>query len=269
MYSLSQIIVYPVKSLAGISLSTSSVEMRGLQYDRRWMLIDADRQGITQRTVPQMALFEVALTDSHLHLSHPQAPSIEVPLSPPLHAPISVNIWEDECLALPVSAQVDTWFSELLGQPLRLVYMPDSTHRWLQKARVPEGTAVSFADAYPFLLIGQASLEDLNRRLDQAVGFERFRPNLIVSGSDAYAEDLWEHVSIGEVRLKGIKPCKRCVLVTVDPEKGTKGAEPLKTLSTYRRKDKHVLFGQNFIWESGETLKVGDAVQLHSYLTQK
>ncbi len=268
--------IYPIKSLAGISVSEAVVTPRGLQHDRRFMLVDLSGKFITQRTDPQLALLDVMLTNEQLTVSHrmPRPNGLtETPISLPLTVDTataadqrSVSIWADLGLsALRVSDAADAWFAEAIGRPCQLVFMPDSTHRSVEEdyALSPDNV-VSFADAYPFLLIGQASLTELNRRLELPVTMSRFRPNILVDTAIAHEEDNWYEILMGGMTLFGVKPCARCVLTTIDPATAQKGREPLRTLATYRRFDEAILFGQNLLTRPHDSglLRVGDAVSV-------
>lgn len=262
MYTLSEIWIYPIKSLGGIRLTQATVQERGLQYDRRWMIVDANGQFITQRTVHQMALIEVEKSPNGFAITHRSTPENKLffPLKPIVNEPIKVRVWDDEVEAVTVSHEADLQLSTWLGQPVRLVMMPDWSNRPVDPDYAQEGENVSFADGYPLLIIGQASLDDLNTRLEQPVTMHRFRPNLVVEGSAPYAEDGWRNLRIGQATFKGVKPCSRCVLITIDPATGEKGVEPLKTLATYRKRNNKIYFGQNLLAHPGQ-ISLGDTVE--------
>jgi uncharacterized protein len=171
-----------------------------------------------------------------------------------------VQVWSSRVAALVHDAG-SAWLSDALGRRCQLVYMPDDVERAVNPLRGRPGDVVSFADGYPFLLIGQGSLDDLNGRMSAPLPMIRFRPNLVVEGAAAFAEDGWPRVRIGAVTFRNVKPCDRCVMTTVDPETGNKGAEPLRTLATYRAWGGAVWFGVNLIAENTGTLRVGDAVE--------
>jgi uncharacterized protein len=262
---LSDIYIFPVKSLAGIRVSASKVELRGLQYDRRWVITDPEGQFFTQRTTPEMALIGTAIEPPFLILfdRFNTADRIAVPLEPPPvdEYALEVAVWDDRMVGSPVDTDADEWLSDKLGQPVRLVAMPHTTERPVDPKYAPDGQLVSFADAYPFLIIGQASLDDLNARLDKPVPMNRFRPNLVFEGGQPYEEDNWKEFTIGDISFKGVKPCARCIMTTVNQDTAQKGAEPLKTLSTYRFANNKVLFGQNVIFLGQEgSIKIGDSI---------
>lgn len=262
MLHLSEIWIYPIKSIAGIQLKEARVMERGFEFDRRWMIVDESGTFLSQRTSPQLALLDLNITDEFLQISRRSNPEdrIETPLHPQLLQELDVNIWDDKVRAWTVDPLADAWLSEFLGQPVKLVYMGDKADRQIDLRYSAEGENVSFADGYPYLLISEASLADLNARLNEPVSMRRFRPNLIVSGASAFEEDTWNKIQIGDITFRVVKPCARCVLITVDPQTAEKGAEPLKTLSSYRFENNKVLFGQNLIADHPGILSQGDVV---------
>lgn len=265
---LSEINIYPIKSLGGISLKGSVVENRGLQLDRRWMLVDEKNNFLTQRENPLMATVKTEILKNGLGVSSDNE-TLEIPLETNLEETVSVKIWSSRCRARVYERKFNEWFSNILQKHCKLVLMPEETRRRVNYFyAVHQDDAVSFADGYPVLLACESSLADLNSRLEMPVPMNRFRPNLVVSGADAFAEDGWKQIKIGTVIFHVVKPCGRCVMTTVDQTSGEKhGAEPLKTLATYRIPKrsikKKILFGQNLIAEnSGEILNIGDAVEV-------
>ncbi|GAB2531901.1 MOSC domain-containing protein [Spirosoma aerophilum] len=265
--TISELYIYPIKSLGGISLTEAVVEAKGLRYDRRFMLVDPAGDFMTQRTNHQMALLDVAIEPNEvLRVWHRQRPDdvLELPLTLPEQdvtgdrAVLKVNIWDStDVSALTVSDEVDRWFTRVLETSCRLVFMPETTHRAVDPAYARQNDAVSFADGYPYLLIGQASLDDLNQRLAEPITMQRFRPNIVVAGSLPYEEDTWQHFQIGGMDFFGVKPCARCVLTTLDPQTGQSGKEPLRTLSTYRKWKHKLLFGQNVLAAQTSALGAG------------
>jgi hypothetical protein len=260
---LSAIYVYPIKSLAGIQLDSAAVEARGLTHDRRWMLVDEHNQFLSQRTYVQMALLQTQIGEAGLQVSAPGKGTLVVPYEPQTVERLQVTVWDDTCTAIAVSQEADRWFSAAIGLPCRLVYMPEETIRLVDDRYAIADDFVSFADGYPFLVIGQASLDDLNARLETPVPMNRFRPNFVVSGSVPFAEDSWGHFRIGESYFHGVKPCARCVMTTVDQQTAKKGAEPLRTLATYRAANNKIYFGQNLLYGNrGAKVTVGDTVEV-------
>ena len=261
---LSGLYIYPIKSAGGIALDGATVESRGLQYDRRWMVVDPNYKFMTQRQFPQMALMQVRLEVDHLAIAAPGMSPLTVRLQPPATEAVTVEVWGDRCQAIPVGAESQSWLSQFLGTPCQLVYMPDESDRPVDHGRIGPEHQVGFADAYPFLLISEASLQDLNHRLQQPVPMNRFRPNLVVTGCDAFAEDTWQHITIGNIGFQVAKSCSRCTVPTVDQQTGQRGKEPLLTLATYRLWDGQIWFGQNLIQQQQGTLRVGDRLQVMS-----
>lgn len=267
MLTLTDLYIYPIKSLGGIPLTEAVVEPRGLRYDRRWLLIDEQYRFMTQRTDATLALLTVALDGDALvvrHRANSALGALRVPLTEPTSAPINVVIWADTLPARPVSSVADAWFSAALSRSVRLVYMPDTTRRPADPGRAPADAIVSFADVYPFLILGQAALDELNARLaaegEEPVPVNRFRPNFVFRGGAAHAEDQWDDFRIGEVPFRGVKPCARCVVTTIDQQTAQVGKEPLRTLSTYRRDGAKVLFGQNVVPRGPGMVRVGEEV---------
>ena len=261
-YKLSQIFIYPIKSLGGISLQSSIIKKRGLQYDRRWMLVDENNKYITQRTHPQMALLNVEITNGGLLVSHKDNSNKQ--LFVPFEnkgKEILVTVWNDKCLANESSEEINEWFKQTLDVNCKLVYMPDSSERIVDKKYVRENKLTSFSDGYPFLIIGQSSLDLLNSKLKTDISITRFRPNFVFIGGVPHEEDKWNKFKIGDAIFRVVKPCARCVITTVNPQTGLKGKEPLITLSTYRNVNNKILFGQNLVCEKGSIIKVGDILE--------
>ncbi|MGI8555770.1 MAG: MOSC domain-containing protein [Pyrinomonadaceae bacterium] len=265
---LSEINIYPIKSLRGIALTEAKVERRGLQFDRRWMLVNENNHFLTQREFPKMATLEVKILDDGLQIAN-SVQSFLVPFEPPSNVSASVKIWSSRVKATVYENPVNEFFSDVLKTNCRLVRMPEETHRRVNYFYAVNKTdEVSFADAFPFLLIGESSLADLNKKLALPIPMNRFRPNFVVKNSEAFAEDSWKKIKIGENIFHVVKPCGRCVITTIEQTTGEKqGVEPLKTLASYRipkrSAKKKILFGQNLIAEkAGEILHVGDKIEI-------
>jgi uncharacterized protein YcbX len=259
---LTELHIYPIKSARGISLSSAHVDTRGLEHDRRWMVVDELGNFLTQRSIPRMALIQVELGSSHLGVKADGMNELRLPLRPDSGDPLRVCVWEDSFYALDAGDEAASWFTKMLSRPCRLVFMPDRTERLVNPKYTPQKTLVSFADAFPFLLISQASLNDLNSRLAEPVPMNRFRPNLVLEGCTAYEEDLWATVTIGSISFRVAKPCSRCKVPTVNQETGIRAQEPILTLSSYRTLGGKVYFGQNLIHDRQGMLTVGDEVHI-------
>ncbi|ALI97996.1 MOSC domain-containing protein [Rufibacter tibetensis] len=261
---LSEIYIYPIKSLGGISLTSAQVEERGLQYDRRWMLIDDSGIFLTQRKLAEMALLQVALTPEGLLVTHKtkELTPLLVPYETNSTRSTLVTVWDDICFAFIVSPEANAWFSDVLGISCRLVYMPENSIRLIDPNYAKHNEKVSFSDGFPYLIIGQESLNDLNTRLEEQVPMNRFRPNFVFTGGQPYAEEKWKTFKIGNVLFYGAKPCGRCNVTTIDQSTGQAGSEPLQTLSSYQKKGNKVIFGMNLIGLSTGTVSVGDTITI-------
>jgi uncharacterized protein YcbX len=261
---LSAIHIYPIKSLKGIALDEARVDERGLQHDRRWMLVNEENEFLTQREHPRMATISVRLEAEGLRLSAAGMQDLLVPFSMENPLRVQVRIWRSVCEAWVAAQPLNEWFSQFLQAPCKLVYMPDETRRAVNQLYAVNHDVVSFADGYPFKLIGEATLADLNGRLEKQVPMNRFRPNFVLSGSGAFAEDDWKRIHIGDTLFHLVKACERCQITTIDQDEGVRmGQEPLRTLAKYRVVDDKVLFGQYMIADNhGQRLRVGDRVEV-------
>ena len=257
---LSGIYIYPIKSLGGISLQSAKLEQRGLQYDRRWLLVDEDGVFITQRKHFTLAMLQVEIKDQTLTVFHKTnlLQTISFQITEHLKEKINVTIWDDHATAYEVNTEVSQWFSDYLNINVRLVVMPDDEQRLVDKRYASHGEIVSFADAYPCLIIGQSSLDELNSKLAEPILMDRFRPNFVFDGGEPHLEDTFKSFYIGQTQFSAVKLCARCVLTTVDQQTGAKGQEPLKTLAGYRTINKKVMFGQNLLHQGTGTITVGD-----------
>ena len=259
---VSELYVYPIKSCRGLRLPSGEVEERGFRFDRRWMLADESGLFLSQRKIPAMALIDVALGPGHLTVSAPGMDPLVVPLEAGLEASVQTTIWRDVVQAQPYGDEVNRWFSAFLGLPCRLVKFPDQARRNVDTRYAKQGEHTAFSDAYPFLAISEASLADLNSRLEHALPMNRFRPNIVLAGCEAFAEDTWPAFRIGPVTFRSAKPCTRCRVTTIDQLTGISGVEPLRTLSQYRRRGSGVLFGQNLLHSGSGRISVGDSVHI-------
>lgn len=266
-FVLSEIYIYPIKSLGGIQLEKARLEEKGLQYDRRWMLVDEEGVFITQRKHFELALLQVHIAAGQLKVFHKKSPkqSISFSLDEDTGEQISVVIWNDTATALEVNKTVSDWFSNFLKFKVRLVKMPLMEMRLVDRDYASNNEVVSFADGYPCLLIGQSSLDGLNEKLSNPILMDRFRPNFVFTGGEPHVEDSFKDFYIGEVLFSAVKPCSRCVLITIDQQTGEKGQEPLRTLASYRTVGKKIMFGQNLLHQQNGTIRVGDALQVMTH----
>lgn len=258
---LSALYRYPLKSSRAQPLDQASVSAIGIEGDRIWMLIDANGRMITGRECPKLALVDV-VADAH---GATFSTAGREPLRVRTDAFVveqDCDVWKNRFAALRGEQRADDWFSEYLGTKCALLYIGGTPGR----RRLPDEPEIplSFADGYPLLLIGQGSLDDLNSRLAKPVPMTSFRPNLVVTGADAFAEDQWRRLRIGDVLFDVAKPCTRCIFTTVDPVRGEKSAdrEPLLTLAKYRRFEIGTCFGMNLIARSSGLLRLPDPVEI-------
>ncbi|WP_295769331.1 MOSC N-terminal beta barrel domain-containing protein [uncultured Mucilaginibacter sp.] len=264
MARISQLYIYPIKSLGGIALQQSNLTSRGLEFDRRWMLIDDQLQFLSQRKYPQMCLFDVSLKADGLHVTHkPSGDCLIIPYSPQTTEEVNLQVWDDLCSGTYVCEEADAWFTEHLEIKCRLVYMADSQTRQVDERYASPRHITSFADGFPMLLVSEASLIDLNGRLNKKIDINRFRPNIVITDTEAYFEDILRHFSVEHINFYGVKPCARCVMINVDSSTAITGPEPLKTLASYRKVNKKVMFGQNLIHNGTGVIKVGDELFEH------
>jgi uncharacterized protein YcbX len=258
--------VYPVKSCRGIDVESFLLTPTGPEWDRRWMIVTAEGRFITQRSHPRLATIAVTVAGGVLGLSAPGRPPLALDVN---HAGSSrpVVVWSDECLGVDAGEEAADWLAAVLGEPLRLVRLDPARPRFANANYAgPVPQPVSFADAYPVLMISRESLAGLNRRLPAPVPMARFRPNVVIEGVTPHAEDALTRFRFGSVILRGVKLCTRCSTTTTDQVTGVRDpdGQPLRELGRYRRDRvlKGVTFGQNCVVESGvgERLAVGEAI---------
>jgi uncharacterized protein YcbX/ferredoxin len=261
--SLQSLHIYPIKSAAGIALSNSWVDDFGLSFDRRFVLTDPSGLFITARTEPTLCLIKVNLSEQGLILTAPDMPALHISYHMLSKVYKDISVWDDGIKAQYGHKNYDLWFSQYLNKPCQLLYFGEQSQRYVRNSH----KQVAFADGYPLLLLSQASLDDLNRKmslqLNQSVSMSQFRPNLVVDHCDAFAEDTWQHIRIGEVEFEISKPCSRCIFTTVNPKNAEKHPqqEPLTTLKNYRQvASGDVMFGQNLIALNQGSIKQGDEI---------
>jgi len=263
---LSQINIYPLKSCGAIILQQSEVGSLGLVGDRRFVIVDQQGLFISGRTHPKMTLITVQQNKQSLVINAPNMPSLTINIAEFSKHYKKVHLWDDIIEGQYCAKQYDQWLSQFLATPCQLIYFGDHSKRQVKARQEP----LAFADGYPLLLISQASLDDLNSRLIQQqlspVDMAQFRTNLVVNYGEAYQEDSWQHIRIGEVEFEIIKPCSRCVFTTVNPQTGDKddAMQPLKTLRQYRQSPhkKSIMFGQNLVALNSGRLSVNDTIEV-------
>jgi hypothetical protein len=263
MYRLESIFIYPVKSLGGYSVDRCELMQKGPKGDRRYMLVDESGQHVTQRELPALSLFKVSPAESGFQI-YRDGDAIQIPESVGVGTQIPCRIWDDDVHVIEAAESAGDWISRNVGRKLRLVYFPEANARPVDPDYRVAGEHVSLADGYPVLVIGQASLDNLNSQLASPIRMDRFRPNLVFSGGTAHVEDTWKDFSVGTARLRGVKPCARCEVPTVDQETGRKGKEPSATLATYRKSGHKILFGENAVVLQPGSIRVGDTIQINS-----
>jgi uncharacterized protein YcbX len=257
---VSGLFVHPVKSCAGIAVERWPLTPRGLRWDRHWMLVTRDGKFASQRSIPRLSQIRTALEPTHLVLHHDALPDLRLPLARVPGVRREVEVWDDVCLAEDQGDLAADWFTRAVDEPLRLVRKTEDPDRTVDSRYAPPGHVTDFADGFPVLVTTEASLAALNQDLRNPVDMRRFRANVVIAGSQPWAEDAWRQIRIETAVLALVKPCARCSIVTVDPDSGQGGAEPLRTLARLRNQDGKVLFGQNVLVLHAGEVAVGDRV---------
>ncbi len=264
MLQVSRLFIYPIKSLAGIELTKARVTDRGLEHDRRWMLVDSNNRFLSQREFGQMALIKTAITDDGIAVHHAHHPNkgIVIPFVPQVNERDNFTVWDDTVSGQYVSHEVDRWFSETLQTNCRLVYMPDDSLRETGRKQHHATNITSLSDGYPFLLLGEATVAHLNGKLDIGVPVNRFRANIVFSGGEPHDEDIMAHIKIGGIDFYGVKLCGRCKVISIDQETAVQGKEPTRTLARYRALNNMIYFGQNLLHKGEGSISVGYTIEL-------
>lgn len=275
--SVASLHIYPIKSLGGFSVCEARTTDRGFEHDRRWMLVDGNGRFITQREVPSMACLHCSeLADGFRVTDIRDGSGIDLPWAIGSGTRRQASVFSDTFDVLDVPAELSAWFSEKLRMPCTLVFMPDDSKRPVDPTYANGITSLS--DGYPYLIVSQASLDDLNARIRSSsdhlidrssdLGMERFRPNIVIAGGTAFQEDGWKEISIGDTSFSLVKPCGRCAIPTIDQRTGVKGLEPTRTLASFRRRVTNagavkVEFGMNAMAQDGATIRNAMAVSIH------
>lgn len=263
--TVSQLNIYPVKSLRGLSLPTMRLGTKGPAFDRRWLVVDGKGVQRTQRQHARMCLINTQLDDGVLTLSAEGAEpcsvdSAEVQQQAGLQR--DVQVWRDTVEANDCGDEAAAWLSDFLGVECRLMYMPEESQRLVDPEYARHKETVGFADAFPILLCNQASLEDFNTHLNNPVQMNRFRPNIVVDGAEAWAEDSWHSIQIGELILTIASPCSRCIMPSINPATCEKQMEVIDALNKHRRTGRATYFGQNVLYQQLGSISLGDTVQV-------
>lgn len=265
MLTVSELFIYPIKSVGGKSVDAAKVITTGFQHDRCWMLIDEHNRFISQREIPGLALLEAGTTDHGIEVKHKHgAASFTFAFDELKQQWIDVTIWDDACMAQLVSDKADAWFSEILNTACKLVYMPETTKRKVDPRYAFNSETTTFSDGFPLLMLSQSSLDDLNSRLTELLPIDRFRPNIVFTGGAAFEEDLLEHFIINGIGFSAVKPCARCSITTTNQQTAERSKEPLATLSTYRKKNNNIYFGQNLLHRGTGIISIGDSIEVIS-----
>lgn len=266
---IERLTVYPVKGLAGLERTEATVTPFGLAGDRRYMLIDPEGRFMTQRMTPALTQFAVKpLSDDRISIAMPGSGTLELPLIDSEAAALMedtrrVQIWDDSLDAHVGHAEADAFFSDALEQDVRLAWMPPGAQRMADPTYARRDERVSFADGFPILVLGRASIEELNERLEQPVRLNRFRANVLVGGSHPWAEDAWKQLMTEQVTLDLVKPCARCAVIATDQETGERSKEPTATLATYRKRDGKVMVGMNAVAHpDGGIIRTGERLRV-------
>ncbi len=271
MASIASLHVYPVKSCRGIDLTEARLTLTGLDWDRRWMVVDGKDRFVTQREQPGLATITTAIANGRLELSADgHAPLVVAARAAGIVR--TVEIWKEKCPGIDAGDDAARWLSGVLGGEFRLVRIDDQAPRHANPEHVgPRLQPVTFTDGYPVLMTSRESLAELNRRLPAPIPMARFRPNVVIEGVEVHAEDAMALFRFGGVVLRGVKHCTRCSVTTTDQRDGSRDPrqEPLRTLHAYRhdRKLRGVVFGQNCVVERGvgELLAVGAPVTVEAH----
>lgn len=266
--TLTEISIYPIKSIQGNQVNNAYVERQGIVNDRRFLIADLDGKMVTARKHPNLVRVTSQIIDSTFLLSYRGQDELILDKDTFNLNSTPATVWNDTFNAYTTSSLANQWFSDIVGKPVQLLYLGDVSNRWREKL----ATEVSFADGYPLLIISQASLEELNQRSPQQHKMAQFRPNLVVSGSEPFIEDSWKKIKIGEVVFELRKPCQRCILTTVDSDNGQfdSNKEPLNTLLKFRADENgEVYFGQNMVALNEGMINVDDEIEVIEYKSKE
>lgn len=258
---LTEIFIYPIKSCRGLRVDVTRLDRFGPRWDRRWMVVTPEGEMLTQREFSGLALIEVALLEQGLRMAF-SGSRFDVAYPTETDHQLTVRVWDDLVTAIDAGDGPANWLSDVLKKRCRLVFMPESCFRRVDGAYASAGESVGFADGFPLLLISQPSLDNLNERLDVAVPMNRFRPNLVVSGCDPFAEDDWQRIRIGALEFDVAKACSRCVMPSIIQETAERDPQINRVLAGFRRFQGQILFGQNLLYQREGEISVGDSVEV-------
>ena len=260
---------YPLKSARGETLESVEVGPRGMLYDREWMIVDENGLFLTQRTVPTLCRLRAFIHQDYLYVYGDNRLGFFLPIHDRTGRLRQVQVWDDVFMAVDQGDGPSAWVSEVIGQRCRVVRVAPSEH--VRTSQRIGGSRVGFADTHSFTVVSQASFDDLNHRMPSEMLdlLPRFRPNIVVNGCEAYAEDAWPALRLGEIQLVGHTVSTRCDTIMTDQTSGVRGKEPMTTLAKYRRtppdvRPRKVLFARNFSHRGTGLLKVGDEMVIES-----
>jgi len=259
MPHISELTFHPLKSAKGVSVQTLEITSRGPAFDRNWMVVNIKDRFLTQRQKPLMCLIETELVDGNLLLKANDMPELLVPNETQAR---SVKVWGDQVKAYDCGDEAADWISNFLEAECRLVRMPENYKRLVDPNYATLNEIVSFADGFPSLIISQASLNDFNEKLDTPISMAHFRPNIVIDGCPAFAEDHWKVIKVNGITFSLVKPCSRCIIPSIDPVTGKKNMDIIHALNTHRRRDNATYFGQNALHDQTGVISVGDHVEI-------
>ena len=258
---VSSLSIYPVKSARGVSLKSMRLNSMGPECDRRWMVIDNSGAFVTQRKVPKMSQINIELIKSGIRLSADGFSSCFVTRQDKERV-LTSSVWGAEVEGHDCGDDVALWLSDFLSKDCRLIYMPDNFKREVDNNFARNQELLAFADGFPLLICSQASLDDFNNKLGYKISMNRFRPNIVISGNQAYAEDHWHTIAINGIEFSLVKPCSRCIIPSINPQTGVKEMAVNDALQAHRRRGQDTFFGQNALYNKLGTIQIGDEVKI-------
>lgn len=266
--TISQLYIHPIKSFPGLSVNSLTLDSLGAINDRRYMLVDENGKFITQRQYASLALIELKQHDQGWQIRFPECEPKLLPFAGTIHSERQVTIWNDSCKAFDQGDEWAAWFSDKLDKPVRLVYTPENINRRVDPDYCPENRHVSFTDGFPLLVTSESSLEAINEELKQPITMQRFRPNIVITGADAFAEDNWYALKSENNEFQLVKPCSRCVIPTINLQTAGKEKAVWQALQQLRQADDgKIYFGQNAIHQHEGELHVGDQLLINPGLS--
>lgn len=261
-YTIHSLYVYPLKSAKGIPVQQAEALPKGFKHDREWMVVDSKGKFMSQRLHPKMGSIKTAFHPKGIALSAEKLPDIIIPFEAQGLVQEGL-IWDDTCQVQEVSNELTDWISSFMGEPCTIVKMKKGEIRLVDpRYKVTDHDNTLFSDGFPYLFAATASLKDLSMRTGMDLQMIRFRPNIVIESKTPFEEDGWKSAEIGSALFHLVKPCGRCSIVNVDPSTCKRGDEPLKTLASFRKQEKKILFGVNAILTGSGKISVGDSVRL-------